>query len=432
MDVARGLAVVSIGLCGCLASPPDSTAPPGGDGGPEGDGGPPVIDSPCGEPTLVTDNFGDTMALPTFTVAKDPDGTASAAMDGSQAVFDLGVSGFATLLSYRAFNFEGASAFIELTEVPDPATSARFFFIAQYDDETSFQFRLEDGVLYAEYDLPTEDKTVVDMADYDPVAHRWWRLREEGGVLFWEVSADNDNWDQLGQTPVRVPLRYLRILFHASIEDLGEDGGEVHLDNFNGGGAPAGHWCPAATFGQDFDEPPDGEAWFSIDGTGCAINYVDGALQFDLTAGTNGTCSHLARPRFDLTGSSAGVELVEPLDTTDDALAALRLFADSENWLEMRVVGGVLKVVPVVDGVSSTAWEATFVPTVHSLWRIREVDGNVYFEAHDGANWAALLAMANPFDLTAVEVRMSIVVLDDPLVEDRTVRFDNYNLNLPP
>lgn len=30
--------------------------------------------------------------------------------------------------------------------------------------------------------------------DYDPVAHAWWRVREAGGVLFWDTSTDGQAW----------------------------------------------------------------------------------------------------------------------------------------------------------------------------------------------------------------------------------------------
>jgi hypothetical protein len=32
---------------------------------------------------------------------------------------------------------------------------------------------------------------------YDPVAHRWWQLRESGGTLYWEVSHDGKRWSTL-------------------------------------------------------------------------------------------------------------------------------------------------------------------------------------------------------------------------------------------
>jgi hypothetical protein len=183
---------------------------------------------------------------------------------------------------------------------------------------------------------------------------------------------------------------------------------------------------------EDFASAETEPGWVNIAGPDCDIARATGQLDFVLASGMDTSCYHVARPRFDLTSSSVAVQMIEAMETTEDALSSLRVGPDEQNWLEMRVQGGQLKAVKAVGGVSSSVWFIDYLPTMHSQMRIREADGTVYFDTSDGETWTSVADIPVPFDIDAVEVRLTVVVVGLPLTTGRTVRFDHYNEGLPP
>lgn len=51
------------------------------------------------------------------------------------------------------------------------------------------------------FDQLSSEYTEYVAVPYDAAAHRWWRLREEGGVVYGETSPDGDAWNLLGMLP---------------------------------------------------------------------------------------------------------------------------------------------------------------------------------------------------------------------------------------
>lgn len=46
---------------------------------------------------------------------------------------------------------------------------------------------------------------------YDPVAHRWWRIRERDGTTYWEVSSEGFSWTVLASAPNPVPVERMSV-----------------------------------------------------------------------------------------------------------------------------------------------------------------------------------------------------------------------------
>lgn len=59
------------------------------------------------------------------------------------------------------------------------------------------EFELRDGKLRGEKQLDG-DKDTVFSVEFDPRAHRFWRLRGDGSALYWEVSPDGREWQLMG------------------------------------------------------------------------------------------------------------------------------------------------------------------------------------------------------------------------------------------
>ena len=102
-----------------------------------------------------------------------------------------------------------------------------------------------------EFDKGTSDlifrqrvnEAIFDLASvpYNPVMHRWWQLREKGGVTYWETSPDGVTWTIGHQIPTPGATTAL-ITLAAGAATANPAPDLVVFDNFNGGGAPP--WCP--------------------------------------------------------------------------------------------------------------------------------------------------------------------------------------------
>lgn len=69
---------------------------------------------------------------------------------------------------------------------------------------------------------------------YSASVHAWWRIREDGGTLYWETSSDGSTWvpRRTIATPAALPLDAVRVRLYAG-NDGGMNGGYTYYDNVN-------------------------------------------------------------------------------------------------------------------------------------------------------------------------------------------------------
>lgn len=68
---------------------------------------------------------------------------------------------------------------------------------------------------------------------YDPVAHRWWRMRERAGTLYWEVSPDGYGWTVIDSAPMPTPLSQVQVVLAAGAQTPSPNPGVALFDNLN-------------------------------------------------------------------------------------------------------------------------------------------------------------------------------------------------------
>ncbi len=79
----------------------------------------------------------------------------------------------------------------------------------QFVTSTSVGFNVRDGQLVVYYN--DGNYTPIKSVPYDPVAHHILRLRETGGSLFWETSADGTTFAGVYSEPDRIDLSSIGI-----------------------------------------------------------------------------------------------------------------------------------------------------------------------------------------------------------------------------
>ena len=111
----------------------------------------------------------------------------------------------------------------------DAITFNQFGFLVRYVGGT---WRLQDGQTQG---------SVLDVA-YNATDHRWLRIRESGGTLFWDAAPDGSTWTNLGSTSTPAGATQVYPYFFLSQQDSDS---WMYVDNVNNvtaaDTAPAGH-----------------------------------------------------------------------------------------------------------------------------------------------------------------------------------------------
>lgn len=155
-----------------------------------------------------------------------------------------------TVTPFTPWHLKNSSLFCEVAAVPVGANlygglgiqaDAAGTFLGIYYHQAAGTLTLENAVGFA-------DGAVVTIT-YDPVAHRWWRIRHDGSSAYYETAPDGFTWT-IRRTVTTAPswtnYNDLRVIFEAG--DSPTAGDNFLLDNFNtqtltaapAGTAPAG------------------------------------------------------------------------------------------------------------------------------------------------------------------------------------------------
>lgn len=139
---------------------------------------------------------------------------------------------------------------------------------------------------------------------------------------------------------------------------------------------------------------------------------------------------------YDLTGSSAFVQVVDPGNVAESGLSSweaypLVLAKDASNALTWLIgystIFAIKKVAGVATNLVTAAWDAS----VYKWVRTRESSGTVYFDySTDGITWTNFTSLANPFTITAVTAEISVGTWQAEAVTS-TMKVDNFNITNP-
>ncbi|HYR07062.1 MAG TPA: hypothetical protein VEQ60_04825, partial [Longimicrobium sp.] len=75
--------------------------------------------------------------------------------------------------------------------------------------------------------------TSLAVVPYNPRAHRWLRLRENVGTLYYEASADGNTWNEIARTPTPFSLTSVTLEIAAGVFASTASPGLAVFDNFN-------------------------------------------------------------------------------------------------------------------------------------------------------------------------------------------------------
>lgn len=262
-----------------------------------------------------------------------------------------------------------------------------------------------------------------------PERHKWFRIRTEGSIIYWETSIDGEYWTTRRMQSTTLDLSAGKIQIGSGFYGT-ESNAPVYLDNFNviSPDSEVGPDLPfkAHLFTDDFATLDDSK-WYTEQ-----WSVESGRLTETATADYNYIISF---ERWDLTNSHFLFQLIQntnvgtgyPGNVTFEFGAKV----SNGNGVKFIISGGDYSQIilrETVDGVHSDT-TATFIASKHKWFRLREYDGRIYWEASSNAiAWDAFRSKIASVDLSSVECLMTCGFWDTEETNPGAIIIDNFNL----
>ena len=159
----------------------------------------------CGATTVLADDFQATAASASWIVQQSAQSTVAQGAGTMRVTFVPTVQ-INTLDGYKqasVVDFTGTCSVVDVVGIPSAGTAASVLFNI---GTTSVNARFDVGTYAAGTSITSicAHGNLIDHLDsraYDPVAHRYLRLRNSGGTWFWEVSADGATFTTVASSP---------------------------------------------------------------------------------------------------------------------------------------------------------------------------------------------------------------------------------------
>jgi hypothetical protein len=165
----------------------------GGGGVAGGGGAPPLPCSPGNTDTLV-DDFEDGMLGAPW--GPWSDGDVSVEENGGELRFGLGINSYhyGGVFSLERYNLQECAITVELTRAPNPGANTAEGYLVARSNDNRLMINVYGSRLYVDVRV---NGTISESEDivFDHTIHRWWRIRETGGNVFLETSADGLVWN---------------------------------------------------------------------------------------------------------------------------------------------------------------------------------------------------------------------------------------------
>ena len=382
----------------------------------------------CGGVGVLTDDFDDDRIDERFWL--DENGSAQI-RDGqlvlSHPADDSSCSHFG---SAYAYDLTGRSIGFELVSLPDIAENVAFRFWLWGESKHVLEITISNETVQFVTGAGEDLRTLASQR-YDVSQHRFLRIREADGTVYWETSSDGSDWTQRAKETVAnlFDVRFVSLELAGQTSGVITAPAEIRIDNLLGTGQATEDHCPCAALTDDFEDGVTSAAWDSpAEHEHCSMVETGGELVVTAAAETYNRCYYRSVAAYDLRGSSLSVELTSAPDPAVEGFFALRFEADAEHYFHSEVKGGTLYCTQVTpDGCTELA-SSQYSPSDHRWLRFREEAGTVYFETSaDGVSWRTETSSIDPFQVDMVRVGVEAGTYGEPTAPVE-VRLDNLNV----
>jgi hypothetical protein len=350
--------------------------------------------APCNQVSLLADAFASSTRDPQWGRAYAGNGASTTQVNGRlRVVLPAGSTGsaYAGYLSSRYYDLRASRFQVAVPTMVSTASHAQVLLqlhpAASSDDSLGFEQQHGTLRFYTRH-AGIESSTTLP---YDPAAHLHWQLREAGGIIFFETSADGSTWSVRRSVAAPFDVSLVSAELSAGVFQSESAPGFAELDDVNGG-VPAGSACKAATLADGFEGGVRDVRWArAFAATGCTAGQASGSFFATPPASTTTarSCGYESAAAFDLTGSQVVVEVGEVPAAGSAASAFLKLADDgNHHGVELAQVGGQLQCRRWLAGASTSLGQFAFDPVAQRFWRLAESGGLVRWQTSpDGGAW---------------------------------------------
>lgn len=319
------------------------------------------------------------------------------------------------------------SWFAVAVAIADPSARSHGCLVAQDQAFNDLSICQTDGDLILDFESGGSLRLT-----YDPVAHRFWRIRREGTEAVMEASPDGSLWSELARSTTDVSLS-AHVYLRTNAFGLATDGTTYTFDDLSVGGAgstegePIG--CPLSLLRDDFEDGSLDPLWMSFTDTGANVMESDGfaVLAPPLALAEMGEAELGTIDFWDLREGALHVEVDLRLSGGDSGCGFEALGFESEDGIGFEIHAGSLKASITVDYVRSPVQEVPYDPTLHRWLRLRAEGSTMYWEtSEDGSSWAPFANAPLPAPIGAVRVFFYATKYSGAAVGD--ARYDDLNL----
>lgn len=392
------------GVCALTGDGPVGDGDGGGDG-PDANPDAPPATVVCGNLSLLHDSFDNTMPRPYFDSWADP-GTAVSESGGAVVVDVMaGASdGYAGYDSFYFYDLHGGGLEAEVAEVAGNGVST--ILEVQNHAGNVAQLMVENGSAFAAlYNVPSPGQ--VAQRPWT-VAERYWRIREDGGDMVWELSTDRQTWSELHRRPLPFDVAHVRGTISAGGSPATTT--RARFAAINPSPSPA-TFCPADQLHDDFAAPPLWPQWAQYTNQGCTIAETGGALVMTFTGtGTNGFCGMDTTHLWDISRGDGLVvdgNAFPSLGNVVSYLQAAQVGSGGDTRIEITLDNTALEARSYLAGAEVAARSVTNSRTTHRWWRLRGEGNQMVAETSpDRVTWNELLRSTVSWSLAEVEINL--------------------------
>jgi hypothetical protein len=311
--------------------------------------------------------------------------------------------------TYRLYDLRGDHVSIEVNQVPAQTQGTIAGLDLRYDNGDDVFFGVTQGQLECGFDH--DDQQSLPMASpYDPTTQRYWQIRESAGTIYCETSQDGTTWVPAGsfdvvESELAAPSG-LRVAITATTPADVEAPGVFDVDDLNGGLPPAGVWCPALSYTDDFPAagPVPGPAWdrsYTNDSTD-SYDQMGGTLNLHFGADSSSGVGYGSSVAYDMTGERVSVQVLA-LPTLADGTVFLFTSNDDNTYVFWHMSADGFSCGYVANGDYPTIWQGQ-APALPAWVGLRESGGSVYCEIYQSGSWQSYGSVEGAIDTTRADV----------------------------
>ena len=316
------------------------------------------------------------------------------------------------------WSLTGSSIFAEVPHVLTGLSSSTTYMRIQLDDSNGLSISTNGTSLIAQKQV-SSTYTQLGSAAYSAVAHRWWRIRESSGAVYFDFSADGLAWTSFATvtTPFSLGALTAQLAIGTDVTNASTD--TAIFDNLN---------IPSAfeTFSDNFnDNSLDVSKW--TDWSGMDVSETSKTLQIQSSTAASVYKGMNSAMLGNLTGSYVHAEVPHVLTGLTGATTLLQLSIDNQHTITLYVGGTTFAAEYQVNGAYTTPATMAYNAAAHRWWRIRESSGTIYYEySANSSSWSVLASVAAPFAVTNLRVSLFIGTTAANASTDTAI-FDNFN-----